>query len=232
VTAIAIKSGINPFLAIVASMCCGAVAGFLTGILNVRYKIADLLSGIIVAYMLYSVNLMVMGNAPNITFVEQDTIFTIFKTSAIVVVILLASITYMMFSNFGLRLRAVGYNRQFSRTHGINVNQMTFFGLAVSNALIAAGGSLFSQYQGFCDISCGFGALITSLAAIVVGTKVLPFRSCEPLLMVSCVVGSILYRVFINIALHSDVFHITTQNLNLVTGIIIIAIMAMKRRRV
>ncbi|MDR1333568.1 MAG: hypothetical protein LBJ69_04165 [Holosporales bacterium] len=228
VTAVLIRGGLNPYLAILVSMLAGGMAGALTGILNIRYKIADLLSGIIVAYMLYSVNLMIMSNSPSITFMDRSTIFSSSSMPAIVVVTLLvASVTCMMFSSFGLKLRAVGYNRQFATTHGIDVDRMTLLGLALSNAMIAAGGSIFSQFQGFCDVSGGFGMLVMGLASIIVGTNILPFKR-EPLLILSCIVGSIMYRIFINVALHSDACGIKTQNLNLVTGIIMIIIMMMK----
>ncbi|MDR1365361.1 MAG: hypothetical protein LBJ42_02115 [Holosporales bacterium] len=228
VTAVTIKNGVNPYIAILTSMVAGGVAGCVTGILNIKCKITDLLSGIIVAYMLYSVNLMIMGNSPNLTFLDNQTVFSDSRIyAAIVVVFLVAAVTWVMFSNTGLKLRAVGYNKQFATTSGINVNVITTLGLAISNAMIAAGGSLFSQYQGFCDISEGFGMLVTGLASIVIGTKTLAFRS-EPLLIASCVVGSVLYRIFVNIALHSDALGIKTQNLNLITGLIAIAVMTMK----
>jgi putative ABC transport system permease protein len=227
VSAVAIREGMNPYLALIFAMLCGAGAGLFTGLLNVKGKIAELLSGIIVAYMLYSINLMVMGNAPSIAFVDHETIFSSFGTSAIVVVFIVVIITCVMLSNFGLKLRAVGYNRRFASTYGINVNLMTIAGLAISNALIAAGGSLFTQYQRFCDISGGFGTLIVGLASIVVGTRLMHFR-LEPLLVISCIVGSVLYRIFINLALHVDAVGITTQNLNFVTGLIIIVIMIAK----
>ncbi|MDR1609874.1 MAG: hypothetical protein LBR78_03430 [Holosporales bacterium] len=228
VTAVLIRNGANPYFVVLASMIAGGMAGVLTGILNIRYKVADLLAGIIVAYTLYSVNLMVMGNVPSIAFVDHRTIFSDSALPAVVVVTLLvAAVTCMMFSGFGLKLRAVGYNRQFATTYGIDVNKMTVLGLAMSNAMIAAGGSIFSQFQGFCDVSGGFGMLVMGLASIMVGTSILHFKR-EPLLILSCVTGSILYRIFINIALHSDVLGIKTQNLNLVTGLIMIGIMIMK----
>ncbi|MDR2458624.1 MAG: hypothetical protein LBD43_00820 [Holosporales bacterium] len=228
VTAVLIRGGINPYLAILASMIAGGIAGVLTAVLNVKYKIADLLAGIIVAYMLYSVNLMVMGNSPSVTFVDHRTIFSDSSLPAVVVMtMLVTAVTCMMFSSFGLKLRAVGYNKQFATTHGIDVDKITILGLAMSNAMIASGGSIFSQFQGFSDVSGGFGMLVMGLASIIVGTNVLPFKR-EPLLILSCIAGSILYRLFINVALHSDALGIKTQNLNLVTGVIMIGIMLMK----
>ncbi|MDR1475172.1 MAG: hypothetical protein LBI30_01465 [Holosporales bacterium] len=222
VSAVLIKNGVDPYLSLFCSVLLGGVAGLLTGILNVKFGITDLLSGIIVAFMLYSVNLRVMGNSPNITFVSSENTFLITFPLALCLICLLSS-------GFGLKLRAIGYNKQFALTVGTNVELMTIIGLMLSNAMISLGGGLFSQYQGFCDVSQGVGALVTGLASVVIGEKVLPFKK-EPFIVLSCIAGSILYRVFINIALHSDLLAIRTQDFNLITGVIIILIMIKRKK--
>jgi putative ABC transport system permease protein len=233
VSAILIVNGVNPYIASFIACLAGGLAGFLTGILSVRFKIADLLSGIIVAFMLYSVNLKIMNDSPNITFIDNETVFSGVNTSFAIFIIILSltiALIFILFSNFGLKLRATGYNHRFAVISGINTNLMTIIGVSVSNALIAIGGSLFSQYQGFCDISLGFGTLVIGLTSVVIGEKLFAFKK-EPLVILACVLGSIIYRIFINIALHSDVFEIKTQDLNLVTGIMIIVAMLMKRKK-
>lgn len=62
VAATLIAGGTNPFAATVAAMAAGALAGFITGWLNVRLKIMDLLASILMMIALYSVNLRVMGH--------------------------------------------------------------------------------------------------------------------------------------------------------------------------
>jgi putative ABC transport system permease protein len=147
--------------------------------------------------------------------------------ASLIILALALGLVWLLTSGFGLRLRAIGYNKQYSAVAGINVNRMIIIGLALSNAMIATGGGLFSQYQEFCDISEGIGTLVTGLASVVIGEKILPFKK-EPLIILSCVAGSILYRIFISIALHGNSFGIKTQDLNLLTGLMIIAIMTMK----
>ncbi|MDR3030824.1 MAG: hypothetical protein LBU35_00350 [Holosporales bacterium] len=233
VSAALIKYGINPYFALFVSLVSGGIAGLFTGILNVKLKISDLLSGIIIAFILYSINLRITKNFPNITFIDETTTFSDLNSTLIIATIalpLLLCLIRLLFSGFGLRLRTVGYNKQFAPISGINVKLMTIFGLMLSNSMISFGGGLFSQYQGFYDMSQGAGTLVTGLASVVIGEKILPFKK-EPLIIFSCVVGSILYRIFINIALHGDVFGIRTQDLNLITGIMIIAMMAIKRRK-
>ena len=52
-SAILIKEGYDPYLTLVISIMGGMIAGLVTGILNIKFKISNLLSGIIVAFMLY-----------------------------------------------------------------------------------------------------------------------------------------------------------------------------------
>src|SRR6202162_6484368 len=70
-----IVGGVNPFLATAAAMAAGALAGFITGWLNVGLKIMDLLASILMMIALYSINLRVMGK-PNVALINDPTIFT------------------------------------------------------------------------------------------------------------------------------------------------------------
>ncbi|MDR1032319.1 MAG: hypothetical protein LBL30_04355 [Holosporales bacterium] len=222
VAAVLARNGFDPYLALFCSALLGGLAGLLTGVLNVKFGISDLLSGIIVAFMLYSINLRVMGSAPNVT-------FEAYGNTLFVVAPLALGLMFLLASGFGLKLRAVGYSQQFALTFGTNVGLMTIVGLMLSNAMISLGGGLFSQYQGFCDVSQGVGTLVTGLASVVIGEKVIPFKKA-PYLIISCVVGSILYRVFISIALHSNLLGIKTQDLNLITGLLIVLIMLPRQK--
>ena len=70
--AILISTGHNPFLSTGAGMLAGAAAGLVTGWLNVRLRIMDLLAGILVMIALYSINLRVMGG-PNVPLISEPT---------------------------------------------------------------------------------------------------------------------------------------------------------------
>ncbi|MDR3224143.1 MAG: hypothetical protein LBT03_00945 [Holosporales bacterium] len=233
VSSVLVKYGTNPYIALFVSLIAGGIIGLCTGILHVKVKISDLLSGIIVAFILYSINLRIMGNAPNITFMDNESVFSGRDTTltlAGITFFTIAALISLLFSGFGLKLRSTGYNRKFGPIIGINIKSMIIIGLMLSNSMIALGGGLFSQYQGFCDISEGTGTLVSGLASVVIGEKVLQFKK-EPLLILSCIVGSIIYRIFINIALNSDVFGIKTSDINLVTGFMIISIIAARRMK-
>jgi putative ABC transport system permease protein len=231
VSAISIKSGFNPYLACLLSMASGVISGLFTSLLNIKFKISDLLSGIIVSFMLYSINLRIMGGSPNIILSSKATVFSnqSFQNFAILVA-LICGLVYLLRGKFGLKLRAIGYNKTFSAVSGINVKFMTAAGVALSNSLISLGGGLFTQYQGFCDVSQGLGTLITSLASVVIGERILPFKK-EPLLIISCVIGSVVYRMFVSAAMNVNVCCINAQDLNLITGTIIILTMLLRKNR-
>ena len=65
----------QPLLGVVLAFFCGALAGFVTALLQTKLGVQPILAGIITMTALYSVNLMVMGK-PNINFFKEKTIFT------------------------------------------------------------------------------------------------------------------------------------------------------------
>ncbi|MDR0632403.1 MAG: hypothetical protein LBF54_04185 [Holosporaceae bacterium] len=228
ISSVMIKSGCDPYLALLIAALGGGLAGIFTGILNVYMKIEDLLSGIIVAFALYSVNLRIMGTSPNLTLVDEITIFSGGNSLLIacaVTVVPVAFFTYLLNTDFGLGLRSIGQNRQLASASGVNVNAMLIFGLAVSNAMVGMCGATFTQYQGFCDVSQGIGSLVVGLTSVIIGEKLLNRFN----VFVACVVGSIAYRIFIAFAINSDVLGLKTQDLNLITGLLIIFTMGRKK---
>ena len=74
VAALAIVSGVNPWMACILGMFAGAAAGTVTALLNVKLGILHLLSGILVMTALYSLNLRIMG-APNLSLLGEPTVF-------------------------------------------------------------------------------------------------------------------------------------------------------------
>ncbi len=226
-SSILIKSGLDPWVCILFASIAGGLAGFVTGILYIYGKISSLLAGILVAFMLYSINLKIMGGTPNIALLSDLTIFTDHNPLLVLIAILSITwviISYLMITDFGLSLRAVGQNKILSLASGVNISLVTIIGIMLSNALIGMAGGLFSQHQSFADISQGLGTVIIGLAAVLLGEKILPFRSIT-LSIFACILGSISYRLVIASALNSDWLGLQTQDLNLVTGIMLVLIM-------
>ncbi|MES2212292.1 MAG: hypothetical protein V4490_04050 [Pseudomonadota bacterium] len=228
-----IQAGYPPLFALLLAMCASAAAGLATGLLHTKLKITTLLSGILVAFMLYSINLKVLGGVPNITLMKQTTLFT--GHDPLLVLLILVTIVafgsaYLLMTDFGLALRSLGQNKVLAQYSGIRVPTLTLIALMLSNSLIGLSGALFSQYQGFVDVSQGIGTLITGLAAVMIGERLCsqqkPWR-----MILFCLIGSILYRIFVALALHSEFLGLETQDLNLITGLLVIAVMVLPYQR-
>jgi putative ABC transport system permease protein len=180
--------------------------------------------------MLYSINLKIMGGVPNIALLQEPTVFTYgFNQASILTLIafvLWIGCCYLLKTDFGLALRSIGQNLRLAENNGVNIAKMTMIGLILSNMLIGLSGGLFSQHQGFTDISQGVGTVIIGLAAVTIGEKIFA-TSAVGWAIFSCLMGSILYRLIMAIALHNESLGLNTSDLNLITGLILIGIMRM-----
>ena len=226
-----IKSGYNAYLGLIFALIAGLFAGFVTGVLKSYLKISALLSGILVAFMLYSINLRIMADMPNIPLMGASNIFIENNLLILVIIFLLvfALVGYLFSTDFGLGIIAIGQNTRLAKNYGINVKKITILTIMLSNALIALGGAVFSQYQGFVDIGSGVGTIIVAFTSVIIGEHILPYKSIW-IKLISCLLGSVIYRLFINFALHSDYLGIKTSDLNLITGLLIIIIMALPKK--
>ena len=242
VCAIMISTGSNPYVATLAATAAGAVAGLVTGWLNVKLKIMDLLASILVMIALYSINLRIMGG-PNVPLINDPTLFTLLQPASmddyvarplLLAVIVVASkllMDWFFSTERGLAIRATGSNARMARSQGVNTGAMMLLGLAVSNALVALAGALFAQTQGGSDISMGIGTIVIGLAAVIVGESILPSRRLIYATL-AVVLGAIVYRFFIALALNSDFIGLKAQDLNLVTAVLVtIALVIPQLRR-
>ena len=222
--AILISTGHNPFL--------------VTGWLNVRLRIMDLLAGILVMIALYSINLRVMGG-PNVPLISEPTVFSFLPgwlpdyverpLAMLVLVVALKLLLDRFFaSQLGLALRATGANGRMARAQGVNTGNAVLLGMAISNALVGLAGALFAQSQGGADISMGIGTIVIGLAAVIVGEGILPARRIVWTTL-AVVLGAVLYRLVIAIALNSDFIGLEAQDLNLITAILVGAALVLPR---
>ena len=236
VCAVSIIAGMNPWLATLFGTLAGAAAGFVTAWLHVSLKIMQLLASILVMIALYSVNLRIMG-APNIPLIWEPTVITPFinedysnqfwvKPLMVLLFVIAAKLLLDLFfaTRTGLATRATGANIKMSQAQGINTNKMTYLGMMISNALIALGGSLYVQTQGGADISIGVGTIVIGLAAVIIGETLI---TSKKMFWITCAVilGAILYRLFIALALHSGPLQsigVSAQDLNFITATLVV----------
>ena len=103
--------------------------------------------------------------------------------------------------------------------------------MAVSNGLVAFGGALFAQAQGFADVTVGVGTIIFGLAAVILGETLIPGRRLWVMLL-ACLAGSVVYRFAVALALDADIFGLRASDLNLVTALLVaMALVAPKLRK-
>ncbi|WP_309085449.1 ABC transporter permease [Chelativorans sp.] len=231
VAAVAITSGWDPWLACLIAALAGAACGLVTAFLNVRFGILNLLASILTMIGLFSVILRVMGR-PNMAVLNQETVITPFldlglpdhivRPLVLAVLVLIAVVLLARFlgSDFGLAMRAAGANPRMARANGVNVGGQIYVGMALSNALTGLGGALFAQVSGFADVTSGVGTIVVGLASVIVGETLLRSRVMLVALL-ACVIGSVIYRVAVQLALSMDLFFLRASDLNLVTAVLV-----------
>lgn len=243
VAAVAITSGVNPWLACGFGMLAGAMAGVVTAWLNVKMGILHLLAGILVMTALYAINLRIMG-APNLSLLGESTVFSPFITdgngdwervvvAAAVVMVVKLLLDWFFSTESGLAMRATGSNVKMAQAQGINTPLMVILGMAISNGLIALSGALFVQTQGGADVSVGIGTIVVGLAAVIIGETVLNAKKMF-LITLATVVGAVIYKLLVQVALSSQTLRnigFGPQDLNLVTALLVASALLLPKVR-
>ncbi|MEJ6123357.1 ABC transporter permease [Vibrio sp. 2-Bac 85] len=232
VTATLIVMGVNVFLATVAGTIAAACAGLVTAWLNLRFDILHLLASILTMTALYTINLRVMGK-PNVALIMEPTILTPFegifglpdmymRVIFVAVCALIGGllIAWFLKTQYGLAMRAVGSNKRMAQANGIVVKQKVYAGLALSNGLVGLAGALFAQTNGFADSTMGIGTIVVGLAAVIIGQSLFASRSMY-VIVLSCIVGSVLYRLAVSMALNADFLGFSASDLNLITAVLV-----------
>lgn len=226
-----ILSGADPYLATAAALAAGALAGLVTAFLNLRFGILHLLASILTMTALYSINIRIMGR-PNLAIIREPTVLSPFETTAlsaaalkpifagVVVAGAVALVSWYLLTDNGLAMRAAGANPRMARSQGIPTGAMTYAGMALSNALVALGGALFAQMNGFADITMGTGTIVVGLAAVIAGEAILRPKGII-VAVAACVVGSVVYRLAVAAALNAELLGLSPSDLNLLTAVLV-----------
>ena len=232
VCVILIRAGVNPWVAILAALVAGGVAGLVTALLHTKCGIPAILAGILTQLALYSVNLRVMGGKSNQPvsvdkynlIVSQRYVRELKLTNPMIpILIILAAIIGILYWFFGTEkgcsIRATGANKTMARAQGINPDNDIILGLVISNALVALSGALIAQYQGSVDVNMGRGAIVIGLAAVIIGEvvfKKIKHNFAGTLAFVT--LGAVIYYIIIQITL---LLGLNTNDLKLITAIIV-----------
>ena len=244
--AVMLAGGWPAWAATLAGALAGGAAGFATGILHTRFKIQELLAGILVMTALYSINLRVMGRS-NVPLLNVDSVagpaerwiaarcggdsaslfgwkvpageLAMLATVCAATVATALLLRWFMATHFGTALRATGENPQMARAQGIDNRTMQVFGLFAANGLVGWSGALLAQYQGFADVQMGIGMVVWGLASIIIG-EALAKRGTLGMALCGAIMGTVLFRLLIAIALR---WGLNPNDLKLVTALFVFA---------
>lgn len=238
VSAVLLTKSINPFLTLLISMAAGGLAGLVTGIIHVRFKVRDLLAGIITMTALFSINLQIAGSNlaiprsvatifthPFIEHLFGDSSLMIrkFIVSFIIVVVTKIVIDLYFKTKSGLLLRATGDNGIFVTTLAKDKGNYKILGLVLSNMLVALAGSVVCHEQRAFAATMGTGQMVFGLAAVIIGTTI--FRKMRFVKGTSCALaGSILYKACIQLAINLG---LPANLLKLVTAVLFLVILVL-----
>ena len=240
IAAVLIINGVSPWVATLAALLAGCLAGLCTALLNTKLRINALLSGILMMVSLYSINLIIMGRA-NIPLLREVTIFDSAAQFlgvnaslglsigfiAVLAIIMLVALNWFLRTEIGLALRATGDNEQMIRGLGCDTDMTTMLGVSISNGLVALSGSLIAQNQGFTDVGMGIGMIVMGLASVIIGEGLFRPKGVTWVLL-AVVGGTFMYRLFIGIALRLG---LPPTNLKLITALLVIVALAIPYAR-
>jgi putative ABC transport system permease protein len=241
ITAVLLANGVNPYLAMLASIAAGAIAGLATGVIHVKLGVRDLLAGIITMTALFSINLQIAGS--NLA-VERaiDTVFTTgpasvlgglslmyrkFIISLIIALLFKLILDWYLRTKSGLLLRAVGDNCTLVTTLAKDKGTVKIIGLVIANALVALSGSIVCQEQRAFSSTMGTGQVVFGLATVIVGTTL--FRKMSFVKGTTAVlVGSVFYKICIQIAISLG---LPANLLKLATAVLFLVVLVVGNRQ-
>ena len=241
ITAVMILNNVNPFLTLPISFIAGAIAGAITGLIHVKLKVRDLLSGIIVMTSLYSINLRIAGRA-NLPIFQKTNIFKmanvfgpnsglfIFNRAILLLIIVLVLkilLDLYLDTKNGYLLRSVGDNDTLVTTLGKDKGNVKILGLSIANGFAALAGSVYAQHRGFFEISSGTGTLVIAVANVIIGLQLMNvFRKMKPTTSVVC--GSIIYRACIGFALFLGM---PSSDLKIITALLLLIVIILNTKK-
>ncbi|MCR5196116.1 MAG: ABC transporter permease [Pseudobutyrivibrio sp.] len=223
----------HPFLALIAALVTGALAGFVTAFLQTKLGVESILAGIIVNTGLYTINIAVMGFASLINLFGCDTVFSIGKDTlgntfigdwykvamvALIVIVISLALWWFLGTTLGMSIRATGDNAEMVKSSSINPTFTITVGLCLANSLTALSGALIAQYQKSADINIGTGMVTIALASLIIGQTLIGNKGSIFRRILGTILGSVLYRFIVAIALRLSV---PAEALKLVSAIIV-----------
>ena len=227
-------AGVHPLIATGVALVAGALAGATTALIHLKLRINSLLAGILVFTALYTVNLRVLGKS-NVAMFSIDNLFTLISPAiltsvplqigwfGVLTALVLALLWWLLRTEAGAALRAVGVNPELAPSLGISIWFNTIAGVALANALSALAGAMVVQLQGYADVGMGFGILINGLAGLVIGEAIVG-RSSMTRQLLAPVIGAVVYSQMTSLGLAMGLH---PSDLKLATAVFVLITLAL-----
>ncbi len=236
VTAVMMTSGFNPWLTLPASLLAGALAGLITGVIHVRFKVRDLLAGIITMTALFSINLQIAGSnliidrstatiftSPIVEGILGSTSLIYRKLIVSLLIVILAKVLLDLYfkTKSGLLLRAVGDNSVLVTSLAKDKGTVKIVGLVISNSLVALSGSIVCHEQRAFSSTMGTGQVVFGLATVIIGATI--FQKFDIIKgTTAALIGSIIYKACMQLAISLG---LPANLLKLITAVLFLAIL-------
>ncbi|MEY4905997.1 MAG: hypothetical protein RLZZ292_3812, partial [Bacteroidota bacterium] len=195
------------------------------------------LAAIVVVTALYSIMLRIM-NGGNMAIHNKPILFDkvkplneclpqieigTFALLTLFTTILAIGLYFLLKSKWGLHLRATCANPTYAKGLGLSLPLYLPLGLAVGNALAGISGYLFAMKSGFADVGLSQGILITGLAALSIGERLVPTKKLSLLsfTILTAIIGSVIYQIIWAMALQ---FNLKPTDLKLVSALILVTL--------
>ena len=236
-TILMLKLGLNPILATILTFFSGFIAGTITGVLHVKFKISKLLAGIIVMTALLSVTLALTmlltktGQTTTIFSYRSENLTGIFGgetlsgldsdirdyviLAILAVIFIVAKIIIDLFlkTKLGYMIKATGDNENLVVALGKDVGNYKILGLALANGFVSVSGALYSHLYMQYDNTCGSGKVVLALASVIIGLAV--FSKIRIVKDSTAVIfGAIIYSLCLNYLVLVDTNGIYLKLLN------------------
>lgn len=217
----------HPFAGLLCGALAGAAAGLVTAFLQTVCRIHPILAGILTMSGLYTVNITVLGG-PNVSLLNASRFYEALGGEAWAVGLVTLAVLLLLTGFFrtvgGLCIRAAGSNEDMVRASSINTTAVRFAALALSNGLVALSGAILAQCQGYGDVGAGSGMIVIGLASVIIG-EVFCGRRGVSIGLLSAVLGSVVYRIILALALRYNLM--SANALRLLSALIVAATLAL-----
>lgn len=243
VTATLVLKGVPSVMTLFLSFFAGVFAGCVTGLIHVKLRVRDLLSGIIVMTALYSLNLRIAGRA-NVPIFSKETIFdnaflenhvpeSLSPYTTLVILLIITAVCKILLDLYlqtrsGYLLRAVGDNEVLVTSLAKDKGMVKVIGLAIANGFAALAGSVYCHQNGFFEISSGTGTMVIGLASVIIGTKLLK-RFGNVKATTAVIIGSIVYKACVSAAI---ALGMEASDLKLITSVLFLLILVLSNNKI